>query len=172
MKKEECFYIGKVVGKYSFKGELLVKTDSDNPEHYTELKSIFIELGNALVPFIVNRVLLHKSQLIRIRFENVTNEIEADKLIKKDVYLPLSFLPKLKGKKFYYHEVIGFSIMHKNENLGAIERIHDQGLQALFEIRKNDGSTSLIPIHDDFIINVDRVKKNISVEIPDGLLEL
>ena len=41
-----------------------------------------------------------------------------------------------------------------------------------FEIRKNDGSTSLIPIHDDFIINVDRGKKNISVEIPDGLLEL
>ena len=172
MKKEECFYIGKVVGKYSFKGELLVKTDSDNPEQYTELKSIFIELGNALVPFIINSVQLHKSQLIRIRFENVTNEIEADKLIKKDVYLPLSYLPKLKGTKFYYHEVIGFSIMHKNENLGAIERIHDQGLQALFEIRKNDGSTSLIPIHDDFIINVNRGKKNISVEIPDGLLEL
>ena len=108
MKKEECFYIGKVIGKYSFKGELLVKTDSDNPEQYTELKSIFIELGNALVPFIINSVQLHKSQLIRIRFENVTNEIEADKLIKKDVYLPLSYLPKLKGKKFYYHEVIGF----------------------------------------------------------------
>ena len=172
MKKEECFYIGKVVGKYSFKGELLVKTDSDNPEQYTELKSIFIELGNALVPFIINSVQLHKSQLIRIRFENVTNEIEADKLIKKDVYLPLSYLPKLKGKKFYYHEVIGFSIMHNKENLGTIVRIHDQGPQALFEIKKYDGSTSLIPIHDDFIINVDRGKKNISVEIPDGLLEL
>jgi len=172
MKKEECFYIGKVVGKYSFKGELLVKTDSDNPEQFTELKSIFIELGSALVPFIINRVLMHKSQLIRIRFENVTNEIEADKLIKKDVYLPLSYLPKLKGKKFYYHEVIGFSIMHNKENLGTIVRIHDQGPQALFEIKKYDGSTSLIPIHDDFIINVDRGKKNISVEIPDGLLEL
>ena len=93
-------------------------------------------------------------------------------MIKKDVYLPLSYLPKLKGKKFYYHEVIGFSIMHNKENLGAIVRIHDQGLQALFEIKKYDGSTSLIPIHDDFIINVDRQKKNISVEIPDGLLEL
>ena len=39
----------------------MVKTDSDNPEQYTELKSIFIELGNALVPFIINSVQLHKS---------------------------------------------------------------------------------------------------------------
>ena len=100
MKKEECFYIGKVIGKYSFKGELLVKTDSDNPEQYTELKSIFIELGNALVPFFINNIQLHKSELIRIQFDNILNEMEADKLIKKDVYLPLSFLPKLKGKNF------------------------------------------------------------------------
>ena len=172
MKKEECFYIGKITGKYSFRGELLVKTDSDNPKQYTKLKSIFIELDSGLVPFMIKNIQLHKSELIRIQFDNILNEMEANKLIKKDVYLPLSFLPKLKGKKFYYHEVIGFSIMHNNENLGAIERIHDQGLQALFEIKKNNGSTSLIPIHDDFIINVDRVKKNISVEIPDGLLEL
>ncbi len=172
MKKEKCFYIGKIIGKYSFKGELLVKTDSDDPEQYTELKSIFIELGNGLVPFIISNIQLHKSELIRIQFENVTNEMEADKLIKKDVYLPLNYLPKLKGKKFYYHEVIGFSILHNNENLGTVLRIHDQGLQALFEIKKNNGSISLIPIHDDFIINVDRQKKNISVEIPDGLIEL
>ena len=116
MNKEECCYIGKIIGKYSFKGELLVKTDSDNPKQYTKLKSIFIELDSGLVPFMINNIQLHKSELIRIQFDNILNEMEADKLIKKDVYLPLSFLPKLKGKKFYYHEVIGFSIMHKNEN--------------------------------------------------------
>ena len=48
MKKEKCFYIGKIIGKYSFKGELLVKTDSDNPKQYTKLKSIFIELSDVV----------------------------------------------------------------------------------------------------------------------------
>ena len=39
----------------------------------------------------INNIQLHKSELIRIQFDNILNEMEADKLIKKDVYLPLSF---------------------------------------------------------------------------------
>ncbi|MDA9879023.1 ribosome maturation factor RimM [Flavobacteriaceae bacterium] len=172
MKKDDCFYVGTVVGKYSFKGEVLVKTDSDNPEDYTKLESIFVELSTGLVPFFICKCQLHKSSLLRIDFEEVNSEQDADAILKKNLFLPLDLLPPLEGNKFYYHEVIGFSITQNGTQIGTILRIIEQGLQALFEITDNQGAERLIPIHDDFILEVDRASRNITVQLPEGLLEL
>ena len=172
MKIKDCFYIGTVVSKYSYKGELLVKTDSDNPEQYLNTKSFFVNLDTGLVPFFVKNCLLHKSELLRIKFENVSNEDQANSFLKKDIYLPLKFLPPLEGKKFYFHEVLGFDIKENNQIIGSILRIQENNAQALFEIEKKDRSISMIPVHDDFIIEVNRVKRYIKVKIPEGLLDL
>jgi len=172
MKKDDCFYVGTVVGKYSFKGEVLVKTDSDNPEDYTKLESIFVELSTGLVPFFIRKCQLHKSSLLRIDFEEVNSEQDADAILKKNLFLPLDLLPPLEGNKFYYHEVIGFSITQNGTQIGTILRVIEQGLQALFEITDNQGAERLIPIHDDFILEVDRASRNITVQLPEGLLEL
>jgi len=172
MKKDDCFYVGTVVGKYSFKGEVLVKTDSDNPEDYTKLESIFVELSTGLVPFFIRKCQLHKSSLLRIDFEEVNSEQDANAILKKNLFLPLDLLPPLEGNKFYYHEVIGFSITQNGTQIGTILRIIEQGLQALFEITDNQGAERLIPIHDDFILEVDRASRNITVQLPEGLLEL
>lgn len=171
MKKEACFYLGTVVGKYSFKGEVLVKIDSDTPEEYLTLESIFVDLSTGLVPFFIRKCKLHKSSLLRINFEEVNDEAAADALLKKELYLPLTLLPALEGNKFYYHEVIGFTMLESGKNIGSIKLIHDQGVQALFEIDQGK-TTALIPIHDDFIQKVDRSTKTISVTLPEGLLDL
>ena len=172
MKKEDCFYLGKIVKKYSFKGELLIKLDTDEPEIYENLDAMFVEVRGTLIPFFVESSQLHKSDLLRVQFEDVYEEADANALLKTAVYLPLEFLPKLEGNKFYFHEVIGFTMFDKNYGeVGKIVSINDSTAQALFEVEK-DEKQILIPMNDEFIVKLDRKSKTILVETPEGLIDL
>ncbi|MDB9782982.1 ribosome maturation factor RimM [Winogradskyella sp.] len=172
MKKEDCFYLGKIVKKYSFKGELLAKLDTDEPDLYDSLDAVFIDLRGNLVPFFIEACQLHKSDLLRLKLEDVNSEADADALMKTELYLPLDLLPKLEGDKFYFHEVIGFSVKDKNfGDVGILKGINDSTSQALFEIDR-DGIEILIPMNDHFIDRVDRKNKTVIVDTPEGLIDL
>lgn len=172
MRKEDCFYLGKIVTKYSFKGEVVIKLDTDEPELYTEMESVYVEFGANLVPFFIEKSSLHKGNQLRVQFEDVYNEEEADAILKSAVYLPNTMLPELTGDKFYYHEVIGFTVVDDNfGEVGQIVHINDKAAQPLFEIDR-DGTEIFIPMVDDFIKKVDRENKIIQVNAPDGLIAL
>ena len=161
MQKKDCFFVGKIVKKYSFKGELLVK-----------LESVFVEKHKNLIPFFIDSLSLHKSELLRVKFEEVDSEEDADSLLGSELYLPLDLLPQLSGNTFYYHEIIGFSVNDVNFGpVGTISGVNDSTAQALFEIER-DGKQILIPISEEIIKKVDRKAKTIHIQAPEGLIDI
>jgi len=172
MRKEDCFYLGKIVRKHSFRGEVVAKLDTDEPELYQNLESVFVALGNDLVPFFIEESLLQKGNQLRIQFEDILSEPDADAILGSGLYLPLEFLPKLTGDKFYFHEIIGFDLEDIHHGyVGVITGVNDTSAQPLFEIDSN-GVEVFIPMIDDFIKKVDRDNKKIIVEAPEGLIDL
>lgn len=172
MRKEDCFYLGKIVRKYSYKGELIIFLDTDEPETYQNLESVFVQLGSSLVPFFIEKSSLQKRNLLRVQFEGIVSESDADSLIGTDIFLPLSLLPKLSGKAFYFHEVVGFTLKDINQgDIGKIKSVNDNSAQPLFEVERGE-SELFVPAIDEFIIEVNRKKKEIVVETPEGLLDL
>ncbi|MDM9630316.1 ribosome maturation factor RimM [Robiginitalea aurantiaca] len=172
MQKEDCFYLGKIVSKYGFKGELLAKLDSDDPGQYEELESVFVSLGNNLIPFFIRRCQLHKTNLLRLALEDVSSEEAAERLMGAQLYLPLALLPELTGNQFYYHEVVGFRLVDQHHgDVGEIKGVNDQAAQPLFMADK-DGKEVLIPVNDNFIKKVDRQDRIIHIQTPEGLIDL
>ena len=110
--------------------------------------------------------------MLRIDFEDVNSDDDADKVMGSKLYLPLSFLPKLTGNKFYFHEVIGFTLIDDvHGDIGIVQSVNDTTNQALFEVEKGDKQL-LIPINDEIITKVDRESKTIFVTTPEGLVDL
>lgn len=172
MRKDDCFYLGKIAKKFSFKGEVLIYLDTDEPEMYEEMESVFVEINKNLVPFFITHSQLHKGDFLKVRFEDVDSEEAADAILGCEVYLPLSMLPKLEGNQFYFHEVIGFAIEDKRLGVfGEIVAVNDSSAQPLFEVMQ--GTTEiLVPMIDAFLVKIDRDNKKVIMDLPEGLVEM
>lgn len=172
MRKENCFYLGKIAKKFSFKGEVLIFLDTDEPELYENMESVFVEFNKNLVPFFIENSNLHKGDFLRVKFEDVDSEADADEIIGCEIYLPLNMLPKLEGNKFYFHEVIGFEIEDQRLGVfGKIVSINDTSAQPLFEV-VNGSVEILVPMIDQFLVKIDRENKKVIMNLPEGLVEM
>lgn len=113
MRKEDCYFLGKITRRHGLAGNVILKLDTDQPELYNKLESIFVEINGLLVPFFIEKLSWSKLDALNLAFKN-SSEALVDQSLNKDVYLPLTSLPKLTGNQFYYHEVIGFEIMDQD----------------------------------------------------------
>jgi 16S rRNA processing protein RimM len=146
--------------------------DTDEPELYENMESIFVEFNKNLIPFFIENSSFHKNDFLRVKFEDVDNEEQADEIIGSEVYLPISMLPKLEGNKFYFHEVIGFEIEDKRLGVfGKIVSINDSSAQPLFEV-VNGSVEILVPMIDQFLVKIDRENKKVVMDLPEGLVEM
>jgi 16S rRNA processing protein RimM len=171
MNKQDCFFLGTIVSKFSYKGEILLKLDSDEIQ-FKKLKTIFLEIEGALVPFEIKNVMLHKSSLLRIKLENIDSEKKANTIVKTKTYLPIKDLPKLNGDKFYYHEIISFTVLDLSlGNIGKVKEVNDQTSQPIIVVN-NGLNEIMIPLVDDFLIEINRNKKTLTFDLPEGLTTL
>lgn len=65
---------------------------------------------------------------------------------------------------------IGFKVEDVNHGeLGEIVAVDDSTMNVLFAIEKG-GEELLLPAHEEFIIKLDKKKRLLTVEVPDGLI--
>ena len=169
--KDDCFYLGKIVKTHGLKGELTIKIDADNPAAYTKMNHFFVEINKVLTPFFVER-LTRSGDKFFIALPGVTTIDEASRYVGREVYLPLEMLPKLKGNKFYYHELPGFKVVDEQKgDIGIVKEVLQYPTQAIIQI-EFQGKEILLPIVDEVIKKLDRNKKVLYVSAPDGLIDM
>ena len=168
---DSCFQLGYVIKPHGLKGDVSIFIDADDPQVYKNLESVLIQQDNQLVPFFISKIKVSGQKAI-ISLED-SNDFESAQLLKGSaLFLPLSALPKLTDQQFYFHEIIGFAV--KDENLGEIGpvlTVYDAGPQDLLAIEHKSREV-LVPINDETVKRVDKNKKQILVNIPDGLLDI
>lgn len=170
MNFNEYFNLGAISKVFSFKGEVILRFDVNYPQILNNLKTIFVDQKGTLVPYIVEDLKFQKKNFAKAKLKGVDTEEQAKKIVRADIYLPDSFLPKLSDDEFYFHELDGFEIFDELGTLvGTVNTVFDLPANPMIETTY-EGKDVLIPLN--LLIKVDKKLKQVHIEIPNGLLTL
>jgi 16S rRNA processing protein RimM len=79
--------------------------------------------------------------------------------------------PEVDDDIYYDKAIIGYDVHVHGASIGKITDVIENSSQNLFVV-ESDSNNYLIPAVDPFISNLDKAKKIIYLELPDGLLDL
>lgn len=69
--------------------------------------------------------------------------------------------------------VVGYTVRSASDGvIGTVSGIIDNPGQSLLAVARADGGEALIPIVEEFVLDVDDAARTIAVDVPSGLLEL
>ena len=165
-------YIGKIVKLHGYKGGVSLYMDVSNPNAYTNLKSIFIELDGILTPFFIKAFKLKNKGFVALHFEGIDSDASAKSLIDKQVFIPSSKLQEVDETRFLGHELIGYKVFDQEKgDIGTLVEVLEQKGNPLFVLDHN-GSEILLPVFEGLLISIDAPKKQMLVKAPQGLIDL
>ena len=167
----EYFNIGKLVAVHGLKGELLLKHNLGKKTSLKGLKAIFIEeKNNSFLPWFVESARIKNDEETYLTLESVNTREAAIKLVQKQIWIPEEDFKKLAAKSAPAG-LLGYTVINNDESLGEVLELIEQPHQLLCRLEIK-GKEVLIPLHEGSLKKVDHKKKEIIVELPEGLLEI
>lgn len=167
----EYFNIGKFVGTFGLKGELVLKHTLGKKTSLKGLTAVFIEeKKESFIPWFIESTKIKNEEEIYIKLEGFATREQANRLAQKQVWLPEPDFKKYSSKSSPI-SFLGYEIVEQDKVLGKILEVIEQPHQVLCRIDLN-GKEAFIPLHEETIVKIDKKRSQVIVELPEGLLEI
>jgi 16S rRNA processing protein RimM len=171
MNKEDYYPVGFIMKPHGLKGEVTVSLNPDSPADWNSLEVIFIEKSNTLVPYFIEHVSARTDKAF-VKLEDVSTPEQAALLKNHSLFLPKNERPKLNAGDFYDDEIMGYDIVDETMGrLGSVKEIERAGMNR-FLILDHHGKEVMIPAQPPLVKSINRSKKKITVNLPEGFLDI
>ena len=167
---KEYFLIAKVISVIGNEGFVRISSFSDFPDRFFELKKVFIDFFGDKKQFTVESVRKQKNNFI-IKFKNFDNEIDAEILIDKEIFVDSENLVELPKDHFFVHDLIGSKVYRNDCEFGTIKDVLNYPANDVYVIEDAKGEEILIPAVSEFIENFDPQNKILVLKPGDSFYE-
>jgi 16S rRNA processing protein RimM len=170
MAAEPFYQIGKVKKSFGNYGAVMLELDEAFDDLIEGLEHIFIPQEGANIPFFITEISYHHSPVLKL--EEVDSPEVATKLANRPVFITGSQIPDdfehaINTKR----PLEGYMVYNGATFLGPLEEIMEYPSQLMASIKFGEKSI-LIPFVEEFIVKIDDRHKTLTMNLPDGLLDL
>jgi 16S rRNA processing protein RimM len=158
----ELGYFSKTHG---IRGQLLLKVYRDfDPEL---LKAVFIDVKGSKAPYFISAA-NPTAHGVLLSLEEIDTIEKAKPLLNKQVFADVSSLIEEEEEE----SLAGYTLTDKKLGLlGEITEITENGAQELMHVMYREREV-ILPLVDDFIVEIDDKKRTILYDAPEGLIDV
>ncbi len=166
---EEYFEIGQIVNTNGLKGIVKVKPFTDDLKEFETFKSIYIQKGQELIEFKIEKVGYVKNMVL-LKLFGIDDINEAEKY--RNLYLKINrnILPKLPDNTYYIADLLECEVITcEGDILGKVDDVFNTGSNDIYAVKDENGKQLLIPAIKEVIKQIDIPNKKIIVKLMEGL---
>ena len=170
IKKEEVFKIGVINKPHGVKGEVSFSFTDDIFDRVEDCDYLILMMDGILVPFFWEEYRFKSDNVALVKFEGIDTAESAKMFTNVEVYFPKKYMDE-QDEITSWNFFVGFQVNDvRHGALGEIVDVDDATMNVLFVIEK-EGEELLLPAHEEFILDLDKKNRVLTVEIPEGLLD-
>lgn len=157
---------------HGVKGEISF-TFTDDVFDRADCEYLVCLLDGIFVPFFIEEYRFRSDTTALVKLEGVDTAEKARMFTNVDVYFPVKYAGEAEEADHYsWNYFVGFKVKDvRHGDLGTIVSVDDSTPNTLFII-ENDNKELLMPAQGEFIRKMDNKKRIMTVEVPEGLLNL
>src|ERR1051325_9979267 len=170
---DDLVVVAHIVKVRGLRGEVVADLRTDFPNRFENLKSLIgISSGGVKSSLQIEEQWFHGNRLV-LKFAGFDSIDEAKELIDYDLAVPAEDRVALPDGSFYEWELIGCRVETIDGNkIGEAGGVMRTGGVEILKVVDGKGQERLIPMARDIVVEIDKEKKLIRIDPPEGLLEL
>ena len=130
-------------------------------------------LDGIFVPFFIEEYRFRSDSTALVKLEGIDTAERARMFTNVDLYFPVKHAEEAEDGELSWNFFVGFRMEDvRHGELGEVVEVDTTTVNTLFVVEQEDGEELLIPAQEEFIVEINQEKKLITVELPEGLLNL
>lgn len=181
IRRSDIFPAGVFNKPHGVNGEIAATFDDGiNPE---TTDCVIVDIDGIYVPFFIEGIRRKGRESFLLTIDGIESEMDAKLLVNRQIFMRAADRDAVTERDdddpdggeegMYAADLIGFTMKHDGDGsvIGKIAGIDDATANVLFIVERADGGGDLlIPVADEFITDIDTELSEITVDLPDGLI--